>query len=440
MQPVEQHYDVIIIGGGIAGLAAAALIARGGKRVRLIEQSHALGGRARTKEQGGFYFNIGPHALYRGGRGMEVLKELGVEPKGALAATSGAFAVKGGVKYTFPAGMLSLLTTSLFGLSSKLETARFLGSAGKTDGRALMGMTVREWVEQNLTHSGTRELIMAVMRLATYVNDPERLSAGAAIEQLKLALAKGVLYLDGGWQTLVDGLFTQAANAGVVFETGAKVDAVERGPAGGVQAVRLASGIRYKAPFVIIASSPAVALSLVERAEHTSLARWAGEAIPVKAACLDLALTNLPRPGATFALGIDRPLYLSVHSAAARLAPEGGATIHLAKYLKPGEEESPAEARRELEALMDLVQPGWREVVAHQRFLPDLVVTNAMPAAASDGTEGRPGPEVEGVPGLLVIGDWVGKEGMLADASLASARKAAEAVAGYSLARLAATL
>ena len=63
-----------------------------------------------------------------------------------------------------------------------------------------------------------------------------------------------------------------------------------------------------------------------------------------------------------FALGIDRPLYLSVHSAYATLGPQGTAVIHVAKYL--GSSAGDARANeRELEALMDLIQPGWRELV-----------------------------------------------------------------------------
>src|SRR2546428_4044375 len=111
--------EVTVIGGGVAGLAAATFLARDGRRVRLFEQAHALGGRAQTKQQEGFYLNIGPHALYRGGRGIEVLRELGVEPHGRVPSVSGAFAVKDGAKHTFPAGAVSLLTTSLFGLSAK---------------------------------------------------------------------------------------------------------------------------------------------------------------------------------------------------------------------------------------------------------------------------------------------------------------------------------
>jgi len=72
MHSYEHRGDVAVVGGGVAGLAAAALIGRSGRKVRLFEQSHLLGGRAQTKEKDGFYLNIGPHALYRGGRGMEV--------------------------------------------------------------------------------------------------------------------------------------------------------------------------------------------------------------------------------------------------------------------------------------------------------------------------------------------------------------------------------
>src|SRR4026209_2570927 len=125
--------DVVIAGGGIAGLATASLMARAGKTVRLFEQSRAIGGRAQTKEQDGFYLNIGPHALYRGGRGIEVLRELGIEPCGRVPSVSGAFAIKDGAKHTFPAGAVSLLTTSLFGLAAKLEAARMLASIGRID-------------------------------------------------------------------------------------------------------------------------------------------------------------------------------------------------------------------------------------------------------------------------------------------------------------------
>ncbi|MEO5921421.1 MAG: phytoene desaturase family protein [Pseudolysinimonas sp.] len=50
----------IVIGGGIAGLATAALLAREGHRVTLLEQQQELGGRAGTWERDGFRFDTGP--------------------------------------------------------------------------------------------------------------------------------------------------------------------------------------------------------------------------------------------------------------------------------------------------------------------------------------------------------------------------------------------
>ena len=119
-----------------------------------------------------------------------------------------------------------------------------------------------------------------------------------------------------------------------------------------------------------------------------------------------------------FALGIDRPLYYSVHSAYAQLTPSGGALIHVAKY------GGDSKAEPELEALLDEMQPGWRELVVHCRFLPSMVVSNALmpPAPAT-----RPAP-ITPIRGLYLAGDWVGDTGLLSDAALASASQAAKAI------------
>ncbi|HEV7741674.1 MAG TPA: phytoene desaturase family protein [Pseudolysinimonas sp.] len=50
----------IVIGGGIAGLATAALLAREGHKVTLVEQNAELGGRAGSWERDGFRFDTGP--------------------------------------------------------------------------------------------------------------------------------------------------------------------------------------------------------------------------------------------------------------------------------------------------------------------------------------------------------------------------------------------
>ena len=44
--PVTASCDVLVAGGGIAGIAAAMAAARGGKKVMLLEREYALGGMA----------------------------------------------------------------------------------------------------------------------------------------------------------------------------------------------------------------------------------------------------------------------------------------------------------------------------------------------------------------------------------------------------------
>ncbi len=51
---------IVIIGGGIGGLAAAALLAREGHDVVLLEKNAELGGRAGSWEKDGFRFDTGP--------------------------------------------------------------------------------------------------------------------------------------------------------------------------------------------------------------------------------------------------------------------------------------------------------------------------------------------------------------------------------------------
>jgi hypothetical protein len=57
-----------------------------------------------------------------------------------------------------------------------------------------------------------------------------------------------------------------------------------------------------------------------------------------------------------------------------------------------------------------------------------MIVSNALVGASQDGIYGRPDVKVPGTENLYIVEDWVGPEGMLADASLSSAKRAAEKI------------
>jgi phytoene desaturase len=54
---MRMHYDVIVIGGGMGGLTAGALLARRGLRVLLLEQGERTGGYVTSFKRGGFTFD-----------------------------------------------------------------------------------------------------------------------------------------------------------------------------------------------------------------------------------------------------------------------------------------------------------------------------------------------------------------------------------------------
>ncbi|MFL6495608.1 MAG: phytoene desaturase family protein [Nitrososphaera sp.] len=413
------NLDVIIIGGGLAGLTTAALLAHAGKAVTLFEHSsREIGGRARTAEIDGFYFNQGPHALYLTDASDTILKEIGITYTGGIPAGKG-YLISGGKKREIAGDYSSWL-------SGKSDGSQFFISPTEIDFSQLESVTEQEWLDKNIHDINDAEIIKTIFRLNTYANDPDIQSIGPVLHQIYVGSRAGVMYLDGGWQTLVDGLLTVAKNANARIVMGKKAISVKRTDSSGWQ-VLLSDKTQVSAKIVVIAAGPMDAYSLLDDKERPDvLSRAAKEAKPVRLVCLDVALSSLPDKDALFALGVDRPLYFSVHSAYAKLAPEGGALIHVAKYLGTSIEPKPREDQPELEEFLDLLQPGWRQVLVKKRPLPNMVVSNAIVTAADGGLGGR--PDVKIADNLYIVGDWVGKEGLLSNASVASAKQAAHLI------------
>jgi phytoene dehydrogenase-like protein len=405
---------VVIVGGGLGGLAAATLIARAGVPVTVVERRRALGGRARTHERSGYFLTEGAHALYLGGPGARLLRELGIDPAGRTPDTGRTSVLAGGALHPAPFGR-ALLTTPLLTVRERAEAATLFARLATRPPAARPDVPAGTWLDALTDSPAVRSLIGAVARVATYAGPWRELPASLVARQLRIGIRPGVRYVDGGWGTMVSALRTAAERAGAQIRSASTATGVRPGE------VVLDDGARLSARMVVLAGLPPEAV-----------ARLTGAALPavgpaVEAACLDVALDRLPNPATPWVAGLEEPLLLSAYSEWARVAPAGGAVVHLVRHLS-GDAEPAEHSRAALEAALDLAQPGWRDHVVHAAFLPRMTVVSA---AAVPGVA-RPGIDVTGLPGVLVCGDWIGPEGWLADAALASAAAAARHVVAAS--------
>lgn len=77
----QNTYDTIIVGGGIAGLTAAAYLSRAGQRILVIEKNKEFGGLVNSFCHNGFRFDAGVRALEDAGIIFPMLKDLNISLK-----------------------------------------------------------------------------------------------------------------------------------------------------------------------------------------------------------------------------------------------------------------------------------------------------------------------------------------------------------------------
>ncbi len=364
-----------------------------------MERSGRLGGLAVTDDREGFLFNQGPHALYRGGPAEAVLGELGIKVDGGVPPAKGRVVI-GGRSEIAPAGALTLARTRALGAKDKVQVAGVLARLPKIDASVLGSTSVSEWVGESVSGARARALLHGLCRLATYVNDPDRLSAEVAVRQMQLALGPGVFYLHGGWQSLVDQLMLALKSLpNVTIETSSTVDVLPSNSA-----------------VIVAAGGPTLASKLLGRPFDVGP--------PAVVSCLDLGLRR--PPAHDLVIGADNPFYFSNHSAVANLAPPGQFHATVVQYL--GADDEP-----DGDAMGSFAEHAGvrQDDVVVRRRLHHMTTVSAIATAELGGLAGRPSVEVDGRQDVFVAGDWVGSEGHLADASLASAKTAALAALRY---------
>src|SRR5215212_4787132 len=260
MEPEITQSDVIVVGGGMAGLTAACYLARERADATLFEKAPILGGRAATRESDGFLFNRGIHALYTGGVTSRALEELDITY--GHGTPKETFVLQGGELRSFPASLPQFLRTDLLSAGDKLALVRFFAALARAKPRDLAGTSVQERVDRNVRRPRLQRLMVSHTYPLVYTTALDLVSAEVFVDKFQRAHKLPVHYVDGGCQVLVDGLRGVAERDGARVVNGARVEAVEV-ESGRARGVRLRDGSKVRASAVVLATRPRDASKLV---------------------------------------------------------------------------------------------------------------------------------------------------------------------------------
>ncbi len=121
--------ETLVVGGGISGLYAALLLARRGRRVRVIERGPHLGGLAGAEEFRGIPCDLGSHRIHPAALEKPLFRELNARTPLLRRPRRGVLLL-GDRRVPYPPTALALARA--IGLPATLSTAAsFLGRAGR---------------------------------------------------------------------------------------------------------------------------------------------------------------------------------------------------------------------------------------------------------------------------------------------------------------------
>ena len=331
---MPERYDAIVVGAGLGGLTAAALMARAGRRVLVIERNTAIGGAATVYRHGALTVEASLHeidGLDAGDPKLPLLSRLRLERDLSFIAPAELYQVRGGpvgAAFTMPAGPDAALAAcrarfprhehalqryfdailavrgAAFTLTAHMDDPgwwlRHLPQAAMSlwplirHARATLGDVLRGLF-------GADEAVKCVLAAALpyYHDNPERmLFLAYAVAQASF-LAGGGHYLRGGSATLSQALATRVNDAGGVVLTGREASAlrVAHGHVTGVEhRDRTGRDPRLAmAPIVFGNAAPAVLAGMLpEELRAAFLAPYARRPVSVSLWTVTLGLSRPP--------------------------------------------------------------------------------------------------------------------------------------------------
>lgn len=264
--PTDSRFDAIVLGSGVGGSCAAALLARQGRRVLLVEKRAYLGGRFSTSEHDGYKCATGGLAVQVGGAIETVCAELGIE-SGVRQASRSAWWFDGRL-HEITATQGSLRSTIRQVATSPEEAQRVIAALGDALNWLEPGdeLSFRDWLAQYTPNPRIHALFQATISALLTVNAHE-LPAAEYFKLLHNIPRLRFGYIEGGslrlWERMAE---VVRAHGGEVL-TGCSAVGIDHA-AGRVRGARLRwqrRDLRIEAPVVVSNLGPRATVALAGR-------------------------------------------------------------------------------------------------------------------------------------------------------------------------------
>lgn len=400
-QPLQNKYDVIVIGGGIGGLTAGGLLAKEGMRVLVVEQEDQPGGFARDYRYGPYIINPAIHAIMgcnpsgEFGQGVidAVLNHLGVQDECEFISVNPLYRAQfPDFHIDVPTGREAYLETLLHHFPNEADGLHKLVNLCSTIFREFLNFPavprLQDWALMpfqfpNLFRRANATVSTVINR---YLSDPKLKSIYAimypylALPPSRLSfllwagmmasyIEQGAYYCLGGFQNFVEALVSGISKHGGELTLGTHVRNI-LAENGKVKGVKLENGQEVAAPLVISNINPQIIFNdpLEESLVSSNYLRKlknlevSGSVLGLYLAT-DLDIHALEIPKVTFF----SPWNLEAAYASSMQGRVGGVGIHIPTIVDP------------------YLAPSGEHIIIMQAFIPDAF--NSNPATRNQFAE-----------------------------------------------------